>query len=381
MRGKPGFYEFFAGGGMARAGLGPGWRCLFANDFDRRKAGTYRANWGDDALHVGDVGAVTTAQLPGVADLVWGSFPCQDLSLAGAGAGLAGARSGTFWPFWRLMQALRAEGRAPKTIVLENVCGALTSHEGKDFAALCAALAEGGYCCGALVIDAALFLPQSRPRLFIIAVRADIPIPASLVEQAGAAPFHTRALMTAEENLPTKLKQNWLWWRLPAPPLRNARLLDVIEDAPRDVVWHRAAETKALLSMMSDINLARIDAAKRAGRRMVGTLYRRTRYVNGEKRQRAEARFDDLAGCLRTPAGGSSRQFVLLIDEGKVRSRLMSARETARLMGLSDDYRLPENYNEAYHLTGDGVVVPVVRHVVAKLLEPLLGATSLCVAA
>ena len=88
MGGKPGFYEFFAGGGMARAGLGPGWRCLFANDFDRRKAEAYRANWGGDALHVGNVGAVTTAQLPGVADLVWGSFPCQDLSLAGAGAGL-----------------------------------------------------------------------------------------------------------------------------------------------------------------------------------------------------------------------------------------------------------------------------------------------------
>lgn len=381
MRGKPGFYEFFAGGGMARAGLGPGWRCLFANDFDRRKAESYRANWGGDALHVGDVGAVTTAQLPGVADLVWASFPCQDLSLAGAGAGLRGARSGTFWPFWRLMQALRAEGRAPKTIVLENVCGALTSRGGKDFAALCAALSGGGYRFGAVVIDAALFLPQSRPRLFIIAVRGDIPVPEALVGQGGDAPFHTRALMTAQGILPKALKQDWLWWRLPAPPLRNASLLDVIEGAPRDVSWHSVAETKALLAMMSEINLARIDEAKRAGGRTVGTLYRRTRYVGGEKMQRAEARFDDLAGCLRTPAGGSSRQFVVLIDNGKVRSRLMSARETARLMGLADDYVLPDNYNEAYHLTGDGVVAPVVRHIAAHLLEPLFGATFLCVAA
>jgi DNA (cytosine-5)-methyltransferase 1 len=381
MRGKPGFYEFFAGGGMARAGLGPGWRCLFANDFDRRKAETYRANWSSDALHIGDVGAVTTAQLPGVADLVWGSFPCQDLSLAGAGAGLAGARSGTFWPFWRLMLALRAEGRAPKTIVLENVCGALTSHGGKDFSALCAALSGGGYRFGALVIDAALFLPQSRPRLFIIAIRADIPVPGALVGPGDEAPFHTRALMTAHANLPKKLKQEWLWWRLPAPSLRNTSLLDCIEAAPRDVLWHSAAETQALLAMMSDINLARLDEAKHAGGRAVGTLYRRTRYVNGEKRQRAEARFDDLAGCLRTPAGGSSRQFVLLIDKGRIRSRLMSARETARLMGLPDSYILPANYNEAYHLTGDGVVAPVVRHIAANLLEPLLGATSLCVAA
>ena len=381
MGGKPGFYEFFAGGGMARAGLGPGWRCLFANDVDRRKAETYRANWGDEVLHVGDVGAVTTAQLPGVADLVWGSFPCQDLSLAGAGAGLRGERSGSFWPFWELMQALRAEGRAPKTIVLENVCGALTSHGGKDFTALCKALAEGGYRFGALVIDAALFLPQSRPRLFIIAVRGDLVVPAALARQGAETPFHTRALITAHEKLPKSLKQNWLWWRLSPPPSRNSSLIDVIEDAPRDVDWHSARETKALLAMMSEINLARIEEAKRAGRRMVGTLYRRTRYVEGEKRQRAEARFDDLAGCLRTPAGGSSRQFVLVVDNGRVRSRLMSARETARLMGLPDDYILPENYNEAYHLTGDGVVVPVVRHIVAHVMEPLIGASSLCVAA
>ena len=133
MRRTPSYYEFFAGGGMARAGLGDGWRCLFANDFDRRKAESYRANWGGEELHVGDVREISTAQLPGRADLVWASFPCQDLSLAGAGAGLKGERSGTFWPFWELIKALRQEGRAPALIVLENVCGALTSHGGKDF--------------------------------------------------------------------------------------------------------------------------------------------------------------------------------------------------------------------------------------------------------
>jgi len=104
----PNFYEFFAGGGMARAGLGSRWDCLFANDFDRKKGETYEANWGKGALTVGDVKKVEAKDLPGQADLVWGSFPCQDLSLAGGGAGLKGERSGTFWPFWRLMQSLEA---------------------------------------------------------------------------------------------------------------------------------------------------------------------------------------------------------------------------------------------------------------------------------
>jgi len=62
----------------------------------------------------------------------------------------------------------------------------------------------------------------------------------------------------------------------------------------------------------------------------------------------------------------------LVVDGNEVKSRLISTRETARLMGLPDDYVLPEKYNEAYHLTGDGVVVPVVRHLAENLLEPLV---------
>ncbi|MGJ0504731.1 MAG: DNA cytosine methyltransferase [Methylocystis sp.] len=384
MDGRPTYYEFFAGGGMARAGLGEGWRCLFANDFDRKKAESYRANWGGEELHVGDVGEISTGQLPGRADLVWASFPCQDLSLAGAGAGLKGERSGTFWPFWELMKALRKEGRAPPLIVLENVCGALTSHGGRDFIKICEALAKERYRFGALVIDAALFVPQSRPRLFIIAVREDVAVPVSLLQSEAIQSrglFHTRALVAAHERLPKALRNNWLWWNSPAPPLRNTTLIDIVEDAPTDVSWHSAAETQALIAMMSEVNLAKIAEAKRAGRRMAGTLYRRTRYQNGEKIQRAEARFDEVAGCLRTPAGGSSRQYVLVVDKGRVRSRLMSARETARLMGLSEEYALPGTYSDAYHLTGDGVVVPVVRHVAANLLEPLLNASIVLEAA
>jgi DNA (cytosine-5)-methyltransferase 1 len=70
MNERPGFYEFFAGGGMARAGLGGTWQCLFANDFDPKKAKAYADNWGTNELWLGDVGEVTLGQLPGQADLV-----------------------------------------------------------------------------------------------------------------------------------------------------------------------------------------------------------------------------------------------------------------------------------------------------------------------
>ena len=159
---------------MARAGLGDGWRCLYANDIDHKKATSYVANWGAEDLHVADVCEVTTEDLPAKAALAWASFPCQDLSLAGHGSGLDGKHSGTFWPFWQLMEALSSEKRAATAIVLENVCGALTSHEGRDFNANARAVTRNGYRFGAVVIDAVHFVPQSRPRLFIVAVQKTI---------------------------------------------------------------------------------------------------------------------------------------------------------------------------------------------------------------
>ncbi|HEY0052632.1 MAG TPA: DNA cytosine methyltransferase, partial [Caulobacteraceae bacterium] len=164
-------YEFFAGGGMARLGLeaAGGWTTAFANDRDAMKAAAYRANFGDAVLNPADVWDLTPSDVPGTAALAWASSPCQDLSLAGGRAGLSGGRSSAFWGFWRLMQGLAAEGRAPRTVVIENVSGLLTSHGGADFEALCRALAEAGYAYGALEIDAALWTPQSRPRLFVIA--------------------------------------------------------------------------------------------------------------------------------------------------------------------------------------------------------------------
>ena len=181
---------------MVRAGLGSdNWRCRFANDFDHKKSAVYRANWGDAALRTADIKSLSSKDIDGEVDLAWASFPCQDLSLAGGGAGLKGDRSGTFWPFWGIMKQLIAEDRAPKIIALENVCGTLTSHQGKDFAAICSNFEQADYTFGALVIDAALFVPQSRPRLFIIGVRKDLAIMLGWAKHEGVTlPVLERAL-------------------------------------------------------------------------------------------------------------------------------------------------------------------------------------------
>lgn len=378
--GKPTWYEFFAGGGMARLGLGSEWNCVFSNEWSQKKAAVYRTVFGNSELRVCDIGDLTTDDLPGFPTLAWASFPCQDLSLAGNGAGLAGERSGTFRPFWKLMLDLVGVDRSPEIVVLENVVGTLTSHGGKDFTAIVSALSSAGYKTGALVIDARWFLPQSRPRLFFVGVQHD-QIPSMLMLNAPSEPWHPKSLRLAVERLPRKLQDSWVWWNVPLPRPRTLSLADLIEDEPEGVSWHPKQQTEHILELMSPLNKSKVRQAQQLGGRVIGTVYRRTRPNEwGRKVQRAEVRFDQISGCLRTPVGGSSRQTIIIVEGRKIRTRLLSPREAARLMGVPEDYPLPTSYNEAYHLIGDGLAVPAVSWLNSHLLAPLAKRAYLAVA-
>ena len=360
------FYEHFAGGGGARAGLGAHWACTFANDIDPKKAASYAANFGAQGLLVDDVANLKPADLPGTVDLAWASPPCQDLSEAGKGAGLEGERSGAFRPFMKLMQALRDEQRAPRIVVLENVEGLISRRDGTGFDEYVGALTECRYRFGAIGVNAELFVPQRRLRVFVVGVDEALSVPADIV--AGPSlPFHPRALVAAC----SRQKARPIWWRLPVPPMRNTTLIDVLEDDLQSDCWDTPTETDRIIAMMAALHLAKVEDAKRAGKLQVGGLFRRTRDIS-----RWEVQFDGVAGCLRVPTGGSSRQSIMFVDGDAVRSRLLSPREAARLMGLPDSYKLPANTNEALGLMGDGVVAPVVRHLAANILEPILQASA-----
>ncbi|MEM8771544.1 MAG: DNA cytosine methyltransferase [Pseudomonadota bacterium] len=354
------FLEFFAGGGMARIGLGPHWDCAFANDVDARKCDAYRTNFGGEELVEASVEALSLRDLPNErADLAWASFPCQDLSLAGMRGGIEAKRSGAFFGFWRLIEALDDEGRAPHMIVLENVPGLITSNAGADLDAIAQLMRERGYRPLAGLIDARAFTPQSRPRLFVVGLgpgvhKAPVADGSSSNESSADAAFQ-RAGMTA----------------FPSPrQIRNTRLSDLVEMESH--AWDPASKTQDLVAMMGWHQRARLDALLRSGARRVGAGFRRTRIIDGKKVQRFEARFDGLAGCLRTPAGGSSRQIIIAVEGGAVRTRLMAPREAARLMGLDDDYLLPDSRSAALKLCGDGVCAPAVRWLAETILEPAL---------
>lgn len=361
------FLEFFAGGGMARAGLGPGWRCLFANDIDPAKCAAYRANWGDADITECDIQRLGVTDLPAArADLAWASFPCQDLSLAGGRGGLAARRSGLFFEFARLIQALGVKGRAPRLLVIENVAGLLTSRGGDDFRAVAETISDLGYAPGALVIDARLFVPQSRPRLFFFGFERG-------VERAAPpeAPdaFTPLTLLAAVASLRGAAAEHWAWISARPETRRNTTLADIIEIDDRG--WSEA-DARRILSGMAQGQRAALQALLEKDERRFGAAFRRMRAENGGRIARWEARFDGVAGCLRTPAGGSSIQRLIRIENGTVTARQITPREAARLMGLPESYVLPAGKTKALKLCGDGVAVPVARWIAEAVLEPAL---------
>jgi len=357
--------DFFAGSGLVSVGLQPHFDTVWANDICPKKAAVYSANFPQHELMPMDLRDVHGGELP-EADLAWASFPCQDLSLAGNMSGLnRGTRSSLFWEWIRVLAELKANDKCPSILCAENVVGFLHAGRGKHFKAAYAALRKLGYVAGAVVLDASWFLPQSRPRVFLIAVSEQAPW-RRLAQAAPSAPFHNRAVIQAAN---VADDPEWVWWSLPSPRGRVGSFWEICDhDAPTD----SSQKTRELLKLLSESNQRKLQTILRSGSFAVGTGYRRTRPDDdGRKTQRLEIRFDGIAGCLRTPEGGSSRQIVLIVKDGTVRSRLMTVRECARLMGADEQFVLPGTYNDGYRAMGDAVAVPVTGFLSEHLFAPL----------
>jgi DNA (cytosine-5)-methyltransferase 1 len=372
------FCEFFAGAGMARVGLGTSWHCQLANDFDPLKARAYKKNWSEQDFIFSDVAEIKAHKVSDHIDLVWSSFPCQDLSLAGNGVGLGTnvqnemTRSGSFWPFWKIIREKVNAGSGPKIICLENVYGLITSNQGSDFRVLSEAFAEINYKFGFLIIDAKHFVPQSRPRVFVVGVAQDIDVPRNLLSYAPKKIWHGGSLVEKQKSLSAKAAANWTWWNLPEPTREVPKLIDLASDIVPASLVNGNEKTKYLISLMDQKNKLKLRNAMGSGSKNIGCLYRRTRKIDGRSVQRAEIRFDNVSGCLRTPSGGSSKQTFIIVNQGKVETRFPTKQELKSLMGLPSDFWLPDNYTETYKIIGDGLVTNVVRHLSENIFEPIL---------
>ncbi|MFO0952062.1 MAG: DNA (cytosine-5-)-methyltransferase [Isosphaeraceae bacterium] len=378
------FCEFFAGIGLVREALNAsGWRCVYANDIEPKKRELYLGRFHDgEHFHLGDVHATrdVVARIPETPFLATASFPCIDLSLAGHWRGFEGKHSSTFFGFIEALRALDA-GRPP-LVLLENVVGFLTSHDGRDFVEAAEALAGLGYWIDAFVLDAAYFVPQSRPRVFVVGVQESVDAPQAvrrrlpdwLADEWGdlidARPRSLLPPKLAALMRSTPLATGWCAFKLRAPVVKRKHLAELIDLDEGQAWWDEAAVQKHR-DMMSDRHQAQVEGLLAEKALSVGTIYRRKRYG----KTMAEVRFDGVAGCLRTPRGGSGRQIVIVLDEGRVRMRWMNAREYARLQG-ADDFPLVENNIQNLFGFGDAVCVPAVRWVDQEILTPVYEAVS-----
>jgi DNA (cytosine-5)-methyltransferase 1 len=332
----------------------------------------FAANFDASRYLVKDVHDLRGDQVPEI-QLAWASFPCTDLSLAGEREGLNGKESGTLWGFLRVLEEMRRIGKAPRLIVLENVVGWLTSHKGADFRAAIAALNVGGYRCDVLVIDAVHFVPQSRPRLFVVGLRGESTSMEPLARWGAFEPNAIRPKAVVEY-MAAHPQLNWGLIPLPTPPSRAQSLGELLEDVPEgSPYWWSQERVTRLLSQMSRRHRLTVEEAMRGKRTKMATVYRRVRPTGAM----AEVRGDGIAGCLRTPRGGSSRQIVLFMGHGAIRIRFMTPREYARLQGVSDAYRITVSDGQALFGFGDAVCVPAVEWLARHALNPLAAETMM----
>lgn len=363
--------EFFAGIGLVRAALEEaGIDVAWANDIEPMKAALYAANFPAEDYTVGDVREIHGRDLPTV-DLATASFPCTDLSLAGKRRGLEGRQSSTFWEFARILDEMGPD-RRPRAVLLENVPGFATSHGGRDLQAAIERLNELGYSCDVFQIDARHFVPQSRLRLFIVGLID--PIGDRPVQPDDLRPQRLIDLAATHPHLRLHVNTG-----LVPPPRQVPTLATVVERIPLDdAVWWDPARTRRFTDELADLQAERLAVLRQASEITWRSAYRRTR--NGKATW--EIRTDEIAGCLRTARGGSSKQALVQAGNGAVNVRWMTGREYARLQGVADDFDFGGlNRNQVMSGFGDAVCVPVVAWIAKAYLAPALGRTTAAPAA
>ena len=377
---KKQFAEFFAGVGLVRLALEKsGWSCAFANDLDEKKLDIYKQNFCSDDFFLEDIWNIKSSQIPCGTDLFTASFPCVDLSVAGNRGGLTAERSGTFWALINILKEKRKNNTAPKFILLENVYGFLTTNNGQELKAALIALNEVGYDVDVFIVDAKYFTPQSRVRLFVVGVdKSHLGDSLIIRNRPDILSKWRTTIETSDPGLrPKRLMDfilrdeecDWFTIEMATLPNRNSDLKDILEDYHiNHKIWWKGERHDRIINQIPEKQLQYLISRKDNDNFSYGTLFRRMR----QGKSTAELRVDGIAGCLRTPRGGSSKQILGRTGRGEILFRLLTPREYARLQGVDDEFKLSENDNKSYFAMGDAVCVPAINWIVQNYLEKLM---------
>lgn len=328
------FIDLFAGiGGLRQAMESIGGHCVFTSEWDKFSKQTYEANYRDNRPIVGDIREVAAEDIP-PHNVLCAGFPCQPFSLAGVSKknslgrehGFRDEAQGTL--FFDVVRIL--EHHRPEAFMLENVKN-LTSHDkGKTFEVIMGALQELGYSVKAQVIDAQHFVPQHRQRIVIVGFKEDTGF--------------------TFEDLQLKPKGSIKLGSILHPQNGTEAAETPYTEGPDAKVNQKYTLTDKLWEYLQNYAAKHKAAGNGFGFGLVGP--------------------ENVSRTLsaRYHKDGSE----ILIDQGEGRNpRRLTPRECARLMGYSDDFRIPVSDTQAYRQFGNSVAVPVFKEV-ARIMAPHL---------
>lgn len=325
------FGELFAGAGGMSLGLEKTMTPAWHVEVDPQCQRVLAARRPDVPLY-GDVRSVSGGELAPV-DLISGGFPCQNISVAGNGAGLDGDKSILFYEAMRVVKEMRdaTGGLYPRVVLLENVANILSVRKGHDFGLVLEALGDAG----ALdiewgVLDSRFFgVPQRRRRCFIVA---------------------------------------WFDSRVAG----GREVLPVAEGVPGDSgSGGRSQEVVAALTATGVGTCGADDNQAQAGHLIPTVL---SLAVRGRPKPELEWSADPVAYALRSSGGGPSRSMVLSPEPAV---RRLTPRECERLQGWPDDWTLVQDRKRLmadlprYRMMGNGVTAPVAAWIGSQIVARL----------
>ncbi len=327
------FIDLFAGiGGLRKAMEGAGGRCVFTSEWDKFAQQTYLANFADNRPIAGDIREVDAAAIPGHDVLVAG-FPCQPFSIAGVSKKNALGRAHGFEDetqgtlFFDVLRVLKHH--RPVAFLLENVKNLRSHDKGRTFKVICRKLTEElGYTLHTQVIDAAHFVPQHRQRIVLVGFRSEV---------------------------------SFSFEDLFLPPRGHKRMRDIFhpQNGTEQPEGHFTVGCDAVVSDKYTLSdklwdyLQRYAAKHKAAGNGFGFGL-----VDG----------DSISRTLSARYYKDGSEILVSRGEGE-NPRRLTPRECARLMGYSDEFRIPVSDTQAYKQFGNSVAVPVFAEV-ARLMRP-----------
>ena len=313
-------------------------------------------------------------------DLICGGSPCQDVSIAGRRAGLAGERSGLWFEFHRILTELN-----PEWCIIENVPGLLSSNGGRDFAVILRGLVEIGYRVAWRVLDAQHFgVAQRRRRLFVVGHLGDGRAAEVLFEREGLSGDFEESRQTERDVAGTLAAgahpgsyngQDAYTGNLIANAL-STNPANRLSGEDNYVVGTLSAsgagtartgngnETDMLIAFQSTGSGQDATENLSPPRRVGGNHAPVAVAIRGRENGGVAELGGDVANSLQCAGGGSSKSFCL--TDGV---RRLTPVECERLQGFPDDWTAGHSDTARYRMLGNAVCVPVAEWIGRRIVE------------